>query len=169
MTHNIQKTYGCKKIPYGELQTIDFFKMSYLEGRCIALTSAVAIKNAVLKGMDYVFPIGYNLGEDIDTWFRVATKTKVIYINRPLMLYRQFSEGGLTRNYNYKIFPYWTWFEINDSKWARKFTSLTLYAKAKMCYNHNDYSGAIKCLNAAKGSTRFIKRQILKILIIIKK
>ena len=131
---------------------IDFYKYSVLSMCSVALTSAVVIKRTRLQKLDYCFPEGISMGEDIDLWVRAAADGDIVYSNNTLMLYRYFSEGCLTQAYTQNVdksYPYWQWYALPCySTYKNRFTTRMVYAVA------------LKALETSGRKTREILRHI---------
>lgn len=51
-------------------------------------TSSVSVSREALRYMQPCFPPGESAGEDLDLWFRLAEKNKILLIQQPLVVYR---------------------------------------------------------------------------------
>ena len=153
-----------KTIKRNTSQIVDYFTESYSKGGSIALTSAVAVKKCLLLQLDYIFPEGINMGEDVDLWFRIASITNTVYNNTPLMIYRYTPEGGLSDTIKGQMgsYPYWKWYEENNQTKAQRLTTLMIYLLAKRFYYYNNFEECLSCLVRARGKALLVKRLILK-------
>ena len=59
-------------------------------------TSSVCIRTTLLQEMQPCFAVGESHGEDLDMWFRVAEKSAVAWVKRPLVAYRVSVLGSLS-------------------------------------------------------------------------
>ena len=153
----------------GEIIVVDYFEASIKYFGSVALTSAVAVKKSLLDTMDYWFDEKYCIGEDNDMWVRVALKSRLVYNNNPLMLYRQFAVDGLTtkRSGIKNAVDYSCWYKIDNNK-VHKFATQTLYTKARQCYKESRYNDSITCLKLSKGRYLLFRRIILYFLSLYK-
>lgn len=135
------------------IDVVDFFETSVQKKGSIALTSAVVIKRELLLSLDYIFIPNISLGEDLDLWTRVALKSKVCYINRPLMYYRSEAQDSLTSSTSSlrKCFPFWEWYSYSKNKFLKKYTTILIYSMARSLYRNDEYGEAINCLLKIKG------------------
>lgn len=162
-TDNIIKTKDLSSYSSGHRSIVDYFKASVYFFGSIALTSAVAIRRSYLKSLDGLFDETICIGEDNDMWVRACLKTDVLYNNKPLMLYRSFAEGSLTKSkYNFKnSIDYSKWYAYSSNKKLKKFATQMSYTLARRCYNDRAYSEAITVLGRIKGANYICRRFVL--------
>lgn len=155
LQHNNQKKYNCKK-----LFCSDFIKMSYLNHRSVALTSAVCIRRDLLLQNNIQFCKGISMGEDVDVWVRVALLSDLVFINEELMLYRYEGPYSLTCTTNClsREFDYSQWYELNsENKYLRKFTTWMLLHVARKSRLVNPLDG-MNILKKIRGHDFFLLR-----------
>lgn len=148
---------------------VDYLEKSVENFGSIALTSTVAVKRDLLNTMEYWFKEGKCIGEDNDLWVRIALKSKVVYNNTSLMLYRSFAEGGLTASkYNYEnSINYWDWYSLSKNQMLHLFATQMIYSLARNCYKRKLYDDAILCLSQIKGFKYLCRRISLRIMAFI--
>lgn len=84
-----------------EVSSLDYEIIENLPNRWIRgipfFTSSICIKKSLLAQMQPCFPPGESSGEDIDLWFRIAEKEKILLITNPLVAYRTEVKNSLVR------------------------------------------------------------------------
>lgn len=152
----------------------DYFKACYVYKTILGLTSAVCIKKSILEEFNVVFQVGVQCGEDADLWLRVASMTKVLYINEHTMLYRYATENSLfITNFldGSKDIDYTQWYNLkSDSKYKFLFLNLFIGRYAFGLVKVGKKSMAKKILSKMRGKMDVktkIKYVFSKILIMI--
>lgn len=166
----VNRIVDLRSFYHDDIIVTDYFKSSVLRFGSIALTSSVAVRKSILCTMDHWFEEGVNMGEDVDMWVRIATKTQVVYNNKPLMYYREFSAESLSAtcyDYNHSI-DYSNWYNLSSNVYVRRFTSQMLYDLAQICSKNKNFKDSNKCLNKIRGNRLILKRTILYVCNIFK-
>lgn len=159
--------HGCQE---GQRIQIDYIHESAKAFGSVAITSAVAVKRNLLKKLDYVFDEKYCIGEDNDLWVRCCMHTQAAYYNNPLMLYRGFSEGGLTKSHtkSENIVDYTKWYSLGSDSHLWEYATKMLYFTSKKLYLEGDYVNAKRKLASIRGNHLQWRRLIMHIFIILK-
>lgn len=131
---------------YGVLT--DYFKMSYLHGLSINITSATCIRKSISNEIP-LFRKGIKRGEDIDLWLRIALRYKIAFCNKSLMTYKEDISSSLSNNYTCSSdeFPYIEWLNFDSkSSYYYKYVVLVVYMFSKSAYLAGDFRACNNCL-----------------------
>lgn len=157
---------------YGELT--DYFKLSYLHGLSINITSATCIRKSISNEIP-LFRKGIKRGEDIDLWLRIALRYKIAFCNKSLMTYKEDISSSLSNNYtcSNEEFPYIEWLNFDSkSSYFYKYVVLVIYMFSKSAYLAGDfracYEYLLKIWNVSF-STKCLKRIFLLVMSFFRK
>ncbi|WP_165456811.1 glycosyltransferase family 2 protein [Aquabacterium lacunae] len=72
------------------------------------LTSCVGVRRSVLASLQYHFPPGESVGEDMDLWLRLGEISSLVFTPTKLMAYRTDGHDSITKNakVNANLLPY---------------------------------------------------------------
>lgn len=84
-------------------QTIDVEWIDNLPERWLEtnpfFTSSACFRRGLLIEQEELFPSGESYGEDLDVWFRLSERNRVVYIPQPLVAYRTDQDNSLTQSH----------------------------------------------------------------------
>ncbi|MED5598966.1 glycosyltransferase family 2 protein [Janthinobacterium sp. P210006] len=79
-----------------QAQRIDEFFTHFNHHWPFFCTNSVAVRRAALAALQPCFPEGEQFGEDLDLWFRLAERHRLVLAAAPLVAYRREVGGSLT-------------------------------------------------------------------------
>lgn len=154
--NNVVGIRNAKKVCPSDMFAIqDYFEACFKVRTILGLTSAVCIKKVLLDSFETPFKIGINCGEDADLWLRIACKTNVAYINRPLMLYRFATENSLyfTNFQKSTDIDYSLWYALpSESKYKYLFLNLFICRYAFGLLKKGEKNKARRVIKSIHGS-----------------
>lgn len=158
---------GC---PQGHRIKINYIHESAKAFGSVAITSAVAVKRDLLNKLDYLFDENHCIGEDNDLWVRCCMHTQAAYYNNPLMLYRGYTDGGLTNSHtkSENIVDYATWYSLGSDTHLWEYATKMLYFTSRKLYLEGDYVNARKKLSSIRGYKLLFRRLVMHIILIQK-
>ena len=149
--------------------------ISIIEDYCsypyIFWTGGLLIKKEVYLSVGG-FPVGIQLGEDLDMWLRVSCKYDTVYLNEAHVDHPYVTENNLARTINPKTtYPFWQWYSYpypNKSK-LQRYTTNIITSFANHFADEKQYSYARKYLFKTRGFSAICPRLRLLFKIIFHK
>lgn len=99
------RTHAPSQILPNDIQIIDDLPSRWMLGTTF-FTSSICARTAILKNMQPCFAVGESHGEDLDVWFRLAEKSRIAYLHKPMAGYRHDTLGSLKKANSSTIPPY---------------------------------------------------------------
>lgn len=93
-----------RRVPKRATVLKDYFSFARSNGGLGMFSSAVVVRRDVLQAIGG-FPVGVPMGEDLDTWARLAWSGPVAFVPEPLAIYHAEALGSVTRRWTRPI-PY---------------------------------------------------------------